>query len=80
MMLKQTTKDLDDGDWVYIRYSLDGSKFNHQRLQDHENTLVQVIWDLCVMLGVRPPTNECPVYDTKQSDGEVPVMLELWGI
>ena len=26
------------------------------------------------------PPNECPVYDTKQSDGEVPVMLELWGM
>ena len=24
--------------------------------------------------------NECPRYDTKQSDGEVPVMLELWGM
>ena len=24
--------------------------------------------------------NECPRYDTKQSDGEVPVMLGLWGI
>ena len=22
--------------------------------------------------------NECPEYDTKQSDGEDPVMLELW--
>ena len=30
--------------------------------------------------GVRPPPNECPVYDTKQSDGEVPVMLELCGM
>ena len=29
--------------------------------------------------GVRPPI-ECPGYDIKQSDGEVPVMLELWGI
>ena len=29
--------------------------------------------------GVRPPPpNECPVYDTKQSDDEVPVMLEFW--
>ena len=28
--------------------------------------------------GVRPtPPNECSRYDTKQSDGEVPVMLEL---
>ena len=24
--------------------------------------------------------NECPGYDTKQSDGEVPVVLELWGM
>ena len=27
-----------------------------------------------------PPTNEFPKYDTKQSDGEAPVMLELWGM
>ena len=27
-----------------------------------------------------PPTNECPWYDTKQSDGEVPAVLELWGM
>ena len=32
--------------------------------------------------GVRPPTppNECPGYDTKQSDDEVPAVLELWGM
>ena len=24
--------------------------------------------------------NECPKYDTKQSDGETPVMLEFWGM
>ena len=30
--------------------------------------------------GVRPPPNECPGYDTKQSDGEVPAMLVLWGM
>ena len=28
---------------------------------------------------VRPP-NECPEYDIKKSDGEAPVMLELWGM
>ena len=27
-----------------------------------------------------PPHNERPNYDIKQSDGEVPVMLELWGM
>ena len=30
--------------------------------------------------GVRHPQNECPRYDTKQSDSEVPAMLELWGM
>ena len=29
--------------------------------------------------GYDPP-NKCLIYDTKQSDGEVPVMLELWGM
>ena len=28
----------------------------------------------------KPPPNKCPGYDTKQSDGEVPAMLELWGM
>ena len=26
------------------------------------------------------PSNECPIYGTKHSDGEVPVILELWGM
>ena len=30
--------------------------------------------------GVRPPPHECLGYDTKHSDGEVPTMLELWGM
>ena len=28
----------------------------------------------------KTPPNECPRYDIKQSDGEVPVMLDLWGM
>ena len=28
---------------------------------------------------LEPHLNECLGYDTKQSDGEIPVMLELWG-
>ena len=40
------------------------------------------IYRLLLHRGVRPPppTNECPGYDTKQSDGEVPAVLELWGM
>ena len=30
--------------------------------------------------GVIPPPNEYPGYDLKQSDGEAPVMLKLWGM
>ena len=29
---------------------------------------------------VKAPTSEYPGYDTKQSDGEAPVILELWGM
>ena len=36
---------------------------------------------LCKGVRPAPPTpNECPAYDTKQSDNEVPVMLEPWGM
>ena len=30
--------------------------------------------------GIRPLPKEDPGYDTKQSDGKAPVMLELWGM
>ncbi len=30
--------------------------------------------------GQDPTPNEYPEYETKQSDGEFPVMLELWGM
>ena len=30
--------------------------------------------------GQDPPPYECPRYDTKQSDGEDPVMPGLWGM
>ena len=38
------------------------------------------IHQLLLCRGVRPPPHECPGYDTKQSDGEVPAVLELWGM
>ncbi len=34
----------------------------------------------CTAAGRYNPRNECPRYDTKQSDGEIPVMLGLWGM
>ena len=32
----------------------------------------------CTFVEGQDPPNECPGYETKQSDGEVPVILELW--
>ena len=34
----------------------------------------------CFSAEGKTPHNDYPGYDTKQSDGEVPVMLELWGM
>ena len=34
----------------------------------------------CFSTGGKTLPHECSVYDTKQSDGEIPVMLELWGM
>ena len=38
------------------------------------------IHQLHLCSGVGHPHNKCPGYDTKKSDCEVPVMLELWGM
>ena len=46
MMLKQATDDLEVEDFVYIRYCLDGSLFNLQRLHVHTKTYEQLIKDL----------------------------------
>ena len=38
------------------------------------------IHQLLLCREVRLPTNTCPGYNTKKSDGKVPVMLKLWGM
>ena len=32
----------------------------------------------CISAVGKDSSNECPSYDTKQSDGEAPVILKLW--
>ena len=34
----------------------------------------------CISAEEWDSPNKCPVYDLKQSDGEAPVMLKLWGM
>ena len=38
------------------------------------------IYRLLLCRVVRPISSKCPRYDAKQSDGEAPVRLELWGM
>ena len=33
----------------------------------------------CISAKGKDSPNNCPGYDTKQSDGEVPGLLKLWG-
>ena len=37
------------------------------------------IHQILLCRGVRTPPNKCPEYDTKQSNGEIPVMLGILG-
>ena len=45
-----------------------------------QSTGVEEYTDCTSAEGKTSLLNECPGYDTKQSDDEVPVMLELWGM
>ena len=47
---------------------------NPQRLIYH---IIQLNKQMIFSAEGQDSPNECPSYDTKQSDGEVPVMLEL---
>ena len=38
------------------------------------------VQDTPLQRGKTPPSKECPIMTLKQSDGEVSVMLELWGM
>ena len=49
-----------------------------QRAQGDENKLSGYGYGLWCAEGYDTP-QRCPEYDTDPSDGEVPVMLELWG-
>ena len=76
---------------VYIQFHYANEFPVHQRIDGFLFTHVHpaIIWPvswgcrihrLLLCRGVRPPANECPGCDTKQSDGEVPAVLELWGM
>ena len=71
--VKQFTLALAQAKWFQVLLCITNNSFN-----------CPVGWGcrihrLLLCRRVRTP-NECPGYDTKQSDGEVPAMLELWGM
>ena len=84
----QRTDIKEDENGLFVLLSDTPQSVQWTHLLSHYNTKLincSVGWGCRIHLlhlcrGVRPPTtNECPGYDTKQSDGEVPAVLELWG-
>ena len=61
---------------IYARLQFDGGnkRFRQPSQLGLQNT------PTASRLRSKIPLNECPGYDIKQSDGEAPVMLALWGI
>ena len=46
----------------------------------HNNSYIYIYIYIAQSVGAVEYPNECPGYDTKLSDGEVPAVLELWGM
>ena len=61
-------------DYIYIYIYVFETKINPNIVQSDR----AVEYTGCISTEEQDPPNEFPGYDTKQSDGEVPVMLELW--
>ena len=53
--------------------------FDYNHNQDGNSSLSTSVYDNDISPSQNSP-NKCTRYDTKQSDGEVPIMLELWGM
>ena len=81
---RQTSEITHNKTWIWLRKG-DLKRETESLLIVAQNNSWPVSWGsrihwLHLCIGVRPPPNECPGYDTKQSDGEVPAVLELWGM
>ena len=85
---KNTLKISNPSRWLFKKIEFSNNQSVLYNLFDNSHILYidcLVGWGcrihrLHICREVRPLPNECPGYDTKQSDGEVLVMLELWGI
>ena len=45
-----------------------------------ERQIMSVDYHISMFISIKKYRNECPAYDTKQSDGEVPVTPDLCGM
>ena len=77
MIIKRLCGFFKPSTYIYLRNP------PHQPDATHDSSFAQsagaVEYTDCTLAeGVRPLPNKCPGYDIEQSNGEVPVMLELW--
>ena len=78
-MLSNTNNSIKQQSFVYTQLNDQTVLVSISHLLAHSAGAIEYtdcypaeVWD--------PPTHMCPSYDTKQSDGEAPVMLEFWGM
>ena len=83
--VKMVGKTYNEGNNYNICFQMVSALFCHMLhvASDHPTFHGTVGWGrrihrLLLRRGVRPQPNECSRYDTKQSDGKVLKMLELW--
>ena len=57
-----------------------GRKKKRSKIRNSESPCSPVEYTDCISSEGQDAYDECPGYDTKQSDGEAPVMLELRGM
>ena len=80
--------------YIYIYIQTDSLKYAYIHththiyiyiyIHTHTHTLTQstgaIEYTVCISAEEYDSSNECPEYDSKQSDDEAPIMLELWGM
>ncbi len=60
-----------------VLYISQTTRIEHQRLMQFDTIPRAVEYTGCISVKGLDSPNECPVYDTKQSHGNVPAMLKL---
>ena len=66
--------------YIYIYIYIYTHTHTHRHTYIHAHIYSVVEYTDCFSAEMQDPPKECSGYDTKQSDSEILVLLELWGM